>query len=104
MIELMQAIAIIIAACLLPYVIRALFQVFDFLIVSIPVYSRCKNPLVDDSNVDRYNEYLCLKHGCITTASYYVGMPQATCCRCGGRNWCAAKHVEEWRLPDRYRK
>ena len=64
----------------------------------------CKNPLVDDSAEDRFYEAYCRKYGCVTTGSYYVGMPQATCCRCGHRNYCAQPQIKEWRLPDRYDK
>ena len=39
-------------------------------------------------------------NGCVTTARYYVGMPQATCRRCGHKNSCARSEIPEWSEPD----
>ena len=72
------------------------------LFIYLSWFAPCKNPLVEDTKEDRYNEWLCRTQGCITTASYYVGMPQATCCRCGHKNHCAQPQIKKWRLPDRY--
>jgi len=100
--ELLTLIFIFIAIALAPFTAAFICKVIFWFAVNIPRYEPCKNPLVDDCNEDRYNEFLCGINGCITTSSYYVGMPQATCKRCGHKNRCAQPQVKEWSLPDRY--
>jgi hypothetical protein len=85
---------------LTPITSRLCFSFLDWCVINIPNYEKCKNPLVKDTNKNRYNEFLCRKNGCITKASYYIGMPQSICKRCGHRNKCAASHVKEWNKID----
>lgn len=70
------------------------------------LFPKVKNPLVEDTFYNRFNEWLCGKDfkSCIMFGSYY-GMPQASCRRCGHKNkGIASEGVPEWRLPDRLQK
>jgi hypothetical protein len=55
-----------------------------------------KNPHSPNNIRFWVREFICDTFGCITTAKYYVGMPQATCRRCGHKNSCAQPQVPEW--------
>jgi len=94
----------VIAFCLLPFIIERVNKLIFKLFIKLSWFQPCKNPLVNDTKLDRYNEWICRTYGCVTTASYYIGMPQATCKRCGGKNYCAQPQIPKWRLPDRYDK
>lgn len=95
--EFITGLGLIVLITLLPKVIY-------YVLINAPKYRPCKNPLVEDTNEDRFNEWVCRTYGCVTTARHYVGMPQATCRRCGHKNPCAQTQIKEWRLPDRYDK
>jgi hypothetical protein len=58
-----------------------------------------KNKTVPESFKQKFREFLCKWLGCIEYGPYY-GMPQASCARCGHKNWCGSEHVPEWQPPD----
>ena len=66
------------------------------------LFPKLKNPLIEDTLSNRFNEWLCGKkhQNCIKVGGYY-GMGQAWCSRCGHKNWSASENVPEWQLPDR---
>lgn len=70
------------------------------------IFSKVKNPLIEDNLSNRYNEWLCGKkfQNCYHIGPYY-GMPQASCRRCGHKNYgIAADFISEWSLPWRLHK
>jgi hypothetical protein len=64
------------------------------------VKTPAKNTVTGDTPQQRVREFKCKMNGCVTTARYYVGMPQATCRRCGHKNSCARSEIPEWSEPD----
>lgn len=58
------------------------------------------NPLVEQTPKVRFNQWRCKKSGCLTTAEYYVGMPQSHCRRCGKMTYYADRKIcNPWELP-----
>lgn len=91
--------------CISGFVITVLIAVFKHTrVLNRARKVKVRNPLVKDTFTNRIMESVCHYEGCVTTASYYVGMPQATCKRCGHKNHCTQPGVPEWRLPDHCEK
>lgn len=75
----------------------------NFKIMIKSLFPKVKNPLVEDTFYNRFNEWLCGKNfkSCIRYGSYY-GMAQGSCRRCGHKNkGLASEDVPEWQLPNR---
>jgi hypothetical protein len=64
-------------------------------------YKIIKNPLVKHSLRRAFHAWLCEKYGCLTTsnASYYSGMPQSHCRRCGRVTSLADSRCAAWIKP-----
>lgn len=59
------------------------------------------NPLVEQTFSVMLKQLYCLNFGCVTTSTYYVGLPQAHCKRCGKMTHYADKKIcDPWEKPD----
>ena len=59
-------------------------------------FFKTKNPHSPDDFRFWVREFICETFGCIQFAKYYHGMSQATCARCGHKNWTARPEIPEW--------
>lgn len=78
------------------------FRHISFFVLKLLPLAPAKNPTTGNTADQRAREHLCRTFGCVTTARvHYPGMPQAVCCRCGKKTWCAQPDVKEWRKPEK---
>lgn len=99
-----QILAVIFLAALLvvAFVVTAprIVSFIYYQLLKVCIRTPAKNTVTGDTTKQRIREFECRQLGCVNTAEYYIGMPQATCRRCGHKNHCAQPQVPEWRYPD----